>query len=100
MDEMTTTEPLLDDGDTTDLTEAVFESEEELRTYPGRYLASTVALTLESLHTAALAELAGLQGHGCAAEAQRSRCLGRADAVVELWGAFGLPSEELTGRVA
>jgi hypothetical protein len=62
-----------------------------MRTYPGRYLASTVALEIEALAGAAMHALVTDDGHGCEGSARRAGYQGQLVALRSLWAALVLP---------
>jgi hypothetical protein len=62
-----------------------------MRTYPGRYLASTVALDIETLAAAAMHALITDDGHGCEGSARRAGYQGQLVALRALWAALDLP---------
>lgn len=62
-----------------------------MRTYPGRILASTVALNIETLAAAALHAIVTDDGHGCEGSARRAGYQGQLVALRSLWAGLDLP---------
>lgn len=66
--------------------------DDTLRMYPGRFLRSTVALTLDELAHAAARHLAEMADqHGCEASSRRAGFEGQLNALRDVWVALDLP---------